>query len=167
MSAPTLISIFDDRIELINVGGLVKGISYNDMMLGISMLRNERLANIFYRLKLIEAYGTGMLRIHECYEDVDCKPKIEVSDHAFKITLPNINYKLNTSIKNKKEISISKEAVLQLFLESRSVITRKELQRALNISQTSAGNILRELVDRKMIIKEYKGKNSRYRIIHE
>lgn len=62
-SGSTLISIFDDRIEFVTIGGLVKGISLNDILLGVSILRNEHLANIFYRLKLIEAYGTGMPNI--------------------------------------------------------------------------------------------------------
>lgn len=38
---------------------LVKGISINDIMMGISVCRNSKLANVFYRLQLIEAYGTG------------------------------------------------------------------------------------------------------------
>lgn len=68
-NSPTLISIFEDRIELVTVGGLVRGISMDDVLLGVSVLRNEYLANVFYRLKLIEAYGTGILKITDCYED--------------------------------------------------------------------------------------------------
>ncbi len=88
----TLISIFDDRIEILNIGGLVKGLSYGDMMLGVSSPRNKHLAEIFYRLELIEAYGTGVMKIKENYADYSVKPVIEVSDNAFKVTLPNANY---------------------------------------------------------------------------
>lgn len=56
-SSSTLISIFDDRIEFVTIGGLVKGVTKNDIMLGVSVLRNRNLADVFYRLKLIEAYG--------------------------------------------------------------------------------------------------------------
>lgn len=73
-NSPTLISIFEDRIELVTVGGLVKGVSMDDVLLGVSVLRNEHLANVFYRLKLIEAYGTGILKITDCYEDYIDKP---------------------------------------------------------------------------------------------
>ena len=34
-----------------------------DIKLGISVCRNPHLANIFYRLQLIEAYGTGIKKI--------------------------------------------------------------------------------------------------------
>lgn len=62
ISSSTLISIFDDRIAIVTIGGLVRGVSFEDIMLGVSVLRNQHLANVFYRLKLIEAYGTGMLK---------------------------------------------------------------------------------------------------------
>lgn len=100
IQASTLVRIFDDRIEIVSLGGLVRGISYDDIMLGVSVLRNEHLANVFYRLKLIEAYGTGILKIRESYSDSGKKPKIEVSDNAFKITLPNLNFISENEDKN-------------------------------------------------------------------
>jgi len=41
-----------------------------DMTMGISVCRNEKLANVFYRLELIEAYGTGILKIMDAYEGI-------------------------------------------------------------------------------------------------
>ena len=55
-SASTLISIYTDRIEFTSIGGLVTDISLADIMMGVSVCRNARLANVFYRLELIEAY---------------------------------------------------------------------------------------------------------------
>lgn len=63
----------------------------DDIQLGVSILRNQNLANIFYRMKLIEAYGTGVPKMIESYEEALEKPKFEVTDNAFKITLPNRN----------------------------------------------------------------------------
>ncbi len=81
----TLVSIYDDRIEIVSIGGLVKGISYDDIMLGVSVARNRNLANVFYRLSLIEAYGTGISKILKSYNGSVLQPKIEVSDNAFKV----------------------------------------------------------------------------------
>lgn len=50
-SGATLISIFENRIEFVTIGGLVKGITLSDVELGVSVLRNQYLANVFYRLK--------------------------------------------------------------------------------------------------------------------
>ena len=60
LNGSILISIYSNRIEYVSIGGLVSGMTYNDMMLGVSRSRNERLANIFFKLNYVEAYGTGI-----------------------------------------------------------------------------------------------------------
>ena len=169
ISSPTLISLFDDRIEFVSIGGLVRGISFDDIMLGVSVLRNEHLANIFYRLRLIEAYGTGMLKINECYANAAEKPKIEVSDHAFKITLPNMNFKRDVSSPQEqgpsKKETISKEVrkdmVLRLF-DTKESITRKDVQKLLGVSQATAILLLRDMVASEQLIKVGNNKNLYY-----
>ncbi len=155
-SASTLISIFDNRIEFVSIGGLVKGMSYDDIMLGISITRNINLANIFYRLKLIEAYGTGITNIFRSYANSTVKPEIEVSNNAFKITLPNIN----TSIK-KDTLPINQKAVIDLF-ENQPSIIRKDIETAIGVSQTFANKILREMIDQNLIESRGQGKNIKY-----
>ena len=167
-SASTLISIFDDRIEFVTIGGLVRGLTYNDIMLGVSALRNQKLANVFYRLNLIEAYGTGILKINESYVDCDVKPQFEVTDNAFRITLPNINYAANHSgpptapakIGNKAD---RKEVVLRLA-EKHGHVIRKDVEAALNVSQATAILLLREMVESGLLIKEKDGKQVKYRM---
>lgn len=167
-SGSTLISIFDDRIEFVTIGGLVRGLSFNDIMLGVSALRNQKLANVFYRLHLIEAYGTGILKINESYADCNVKPQFEVTDNAFKITLPNINYTgerkdLPTAPVKIGRKSDRKEIVLQLA-EKQGSITRKEVEAELRISQASAILLLREMVESGLLIKDGTGNQRKYRI---
>lgn len=171
IGSSTLISIFDDRIEIVTIGGLVRGVSFEDIMLGVSVLRNQHLANVFYRLKLIEAYGTGMLKINESYVEFGVKPKIEVTDNAFKITLPNVNYGKsgngNREQKKKQPIQVNADTrentVIDLF-ESMETIARKDVETALGVSQATAVLILREMVDKGILQKEGGGKYLRYRL---
>lgn len=90
-SASALISIYEDRMEFISIGGLMPGIELEDVMAGISICRNPDFANVFYRLHLIEACGTGISKIIGAYADVAEKPVIETTRNTFKIVLPNIN----------------------------------------------------------------------------
>lgn len=165
ISSPTLISLFDDRIEFVSIGGLVRGISYEDIMLGVSVLRNQHLANVFYRLKLIEAYGTGMLKINECYADNENKPLIEVTSNAFKVSLPNRNYAVEESVNynNGKEARIphKHQAVLQL-LNSQESISRKDIENAFKVSQATAVLLIRNMLEEGMIERMGKGRNVRY-----
>ena len=153
-----LISIFDDRIEFVSIGGLVKGISFDDMMLGVSAVRNRNLANIFYRLMLIEAYGTGVPKIIQSYDDFISKPHIEVTDNAFKITLPNTNVGIEMST-----LTDNERLVLELF-KNRQYIVRKDVEMALSGSQALASRMLKGLVDKGKIQAVGQGKNTRYEI---
>jgi len=165
-SGSTLISVFDDRIEFVTIGGLVRGISKADMLLGVSILRNKNLANVFYRLKLIEAFGTGIPKIMESYENYTSSPKIETTDNAFKITLFNKLYE--TENNNDKVISEifyteGEQKVLDIFL-TQETIKRKDIEKALCISQPMAVNYLKRLLEKEAIIKIGMGKGVRYRL---
>ena len=159
---PVLISIFDDRIEITALGGLTKELSLDDIMLGVSVLRNKKLGDIFYRLKLIEAYGTGIEKIMRSYDNCSEKPKIDISDNAFKITLPNQNYHKNTA-SPKKEIDYREQTIMDLFKE-KETIARKDIQEALDVSQATAILLARELVEKDILLKESGGKYQRYRL---
>lgn len=151
-----MLSIFDDRIEFVSIGGLVKGISIEDMMLGVSITRNENLASVFYRLTLIEAYGTGVPKILISYNDCPLKPIFEVSDNAFKITLPNKN-----TDNKKSQLSEQEQAVVGLA-ERKTEITRKDVEAMLKVSQTMSGRILNQLVRKGIFQTVGGGKNTRY-----
>jgi len=168
-SGSTLIRIFDDRIEFVTIGGLVRGLTFDDIMLGISALRNQNLANVFYRLKLIEAYGTGILKINESYADCAVKPQFNVTDNAFKITLPNINYagerKGTTSSAHLKVTDkTNRSEILLRLAETRGYIVRKDVEAELKVSQATAILILRDMVEKGLLLKEGAGKRQRYRI---
>lgn len=170
-SSAALISIFEDRIEFVTIGGLVKGITLDDVKLGVSVLRNQYLANIFYRLRLIEAYGTGMLKINECYDDCAVKPVIEATNNAFKITLPNTNFyaeerKVPAAPKPGGAGSVTKkeeriDTVLKLC-RKQGFVVRSDVEAALGISQATAILLLRELTNDGVLIKRGKAKNVRY-----
>lgn len=156
-SGSILISIFDDRIEFVSIGGLVKGISYEDMLLGVSIQRNENLANVFYRLNLIEAFGTGIPKIMRCYAEYSQTPEIIVTDNAFKIILPNKSDNNSSS-----EKAFSNEEKIMRLVSEKKFVNRKEVENLLNISQASAARILRKMVDENKIKKVGSGKNVSY-----
>ncbi len=155
-SGSTLISIFDDRIEFVSLGGLVSGLTLDDIYLGVSQCRNEKLAAVFYRLKLIEAYGTGIQKIMNSYEDSPVKPRIETTDNAFKVVLPNRHVQGLS-----EELSDKERAVLALAAQ-RGTILRKDVEGLLDISQTLAGRLLKQLVEKKLLKMAGGGRARRY-----
>ena len=160
-SGSTLISIFDDRIEFVSIGGLVKGLYKEDLQLGVSMLRNKNLGNVFYRLKLIEAYGTGIIKMNKEYKEYNIEPIIEISNNAFKITLPNVNY-MDVRVNADKKISDKEKKVMQLFTHNHK-LTRKEIENTLDISQATTSRILTSLIKKGYIRKIGTGTNTIYK----
>ena len=141
----------------------------NDIMLGVSALRNQNLANVFYRLKLIEAYGTGILKINESYADCTAKPQFEVTDNAFKITLPNINYtgeRKAVTVTNPLKLTdkANRQEMLLRLAEKQGYIVRKDVEAELKVSQATAILLLREMIEKGLLIKEGSGKQQKYRI---
>lgn len=169
IGGPTLISIFDDRIEFVTIGGLVKGLSLADIKLGVSMLRNKNLANVFYRLHLIEAYGTGLLKIDECYADCAVKPQLFATDNAFKLVLPNINFAAkrvkNYSFEDESKTASKKEERYQIVLElarQNSLITRSMIEKALHVSTSTAVLVLKKMLQLGLLKKYGEGRNVSY-----
>lgn len=163
--ASSFVSLYADRIEFTSIGGLLSGVTLNDVMMGISVCRNVKLANIFYRLELIEAYGTGMRKIMEAYAETGKKPEIETSENAFKIILPNLNVRIETtkSPVNKPAEEDQEEMIISLA-KRQGAFTRKEVQEKLGISQTTFGRLLKKMIGNGQIIQEGKGRNTHYRI---
>ena len=161
----TLVSLFDDRIEFVNLGGLVKGVSKEDILLGVSALRNRNLADVFYRLRLVEAYGTGMMKIQNAYADAPVKPVVEVSDNAFKITLPNRNAvaagEAAPPAKTPAPADERERRVLDL-LAQKGRLVRRDTQAALGVSQATAALLLRVMAEKGLIRKTGSGRSSEY-----
>lgn len=176
-SASALISIYDDRIEFVSIGGLMPGIDLEDIMIGISVCRNQDLANVFYRLHLIEAYGTGMGKIMKAYEGMEKKPSIETTKNAFKIILPNINAKYETekvsaprtesiaSSTAETEKNLSNEEKVLEYAMSHGAITRNDVIELLEVSTSTASRVLRKMVKSNLLKQNGKARSTNYTVI--
>lgn len=160
-SASTLVSIYDDRIEFVSVGGLPTGISLEDIMLGLSVCRNPKLAAIFYRLQLIEAYGTGMPKIMGAYAGAGLEPKIEVTNNAFKITLPNRNVARKADTVS-NACKSNEDMILNLIAQNGHVV-RSDVDQLLDVSQTTASRILKRMVEEGLIYQDGRGRKTKYK----
>lgn len=175
-SASAFISIYENRIEFVSIGGLMPGIDLEDVMVGISVCRNQDLANVFYRLHLIEAYGTGMGKIMKAYESMQVKPVIETTKNAFKIILPNINAKYeteNATVKTKsgtpvtvhteKKLSDEEEKILE-YARKHGAITRNDVIGLLEVSASTAARVIRKMVKTNLLEQKGKARNTHYTI---
>jgi ATP-dependent DNA helicase RecG len=160
-SGSILVNIFDDRIEFVSIGGLVPGLSINDIMIGVSQSRNEKLAGVFYRLRHVESYGVGIGKIYKDYEGTHLVPNFKATDGAFLVVLPNKNY-VKGKVEYTKSFNDEIENKILLLIESNVYLTRKTLEKELGLKQTKAGLLLKQMEEKGFIKRMGAGKNTRY-----
>lgn len=159
-SASAMIKIFDNRVEFISIGGLATGAELSDIMTGASFCRNQNLANVFFRLELIEAYGTGIQKMMQSYEKYGMKPKIEITSNTFKLTLPNVNA-FEDEIKQPQNVS-EEEALVLSYLKEHYRITRADVEKIFDVSPSTASRLLRRMSEENLLQQQGKGRSVRY-----
>ncbi len=154
-----LVSMFDDRLEFMSLGGVMPGVTHDLMLTGVSVTRNEKLAHIFYRLKIIEAFGTGIPRIFSTYEVHAVQPEIPVIDGGFLIRIPNMNFN-RQGTGDKMAAQTNEHRILSVFTDAS--FTKEDAADELGISPSGAYKLLKRMIDKKMLFAHKEGKQWRY-----
>jgi ATP-dependent DNA helicase RecG len=157
----TLVSMFDNRLEIMSLGGIMPGVTKEIMLAGVSVPRNEKLAAVFHRLKLIEAYGTGIPRIFEAYAKYGLTPEIPITNGGFLISLPNLSVaaKANNMI-SKSKISKAERRVLTEF--AGLPFTKQNAAELLDMSVSGAYKLLARMANRGLLSCKRNGKEMQY-----
>ena len=125
-----------DHIEIVSSGTLPNGITKEEYLQGgISILRNPIIGMVFFRLNLIERFGTGIRRIMECYKDNIQKPTFKISEHVIRISLPLLQERCDMSGDQNiiykqlrvKEMSISELSASTSFSKSKLLYVLKDM----------------------------------------
>ena len=154
LNGDILIEMYSDRLSVSSMGGLNRGLSLDDLLLGMSSRRNEKLASIFVRLGLMETYGTGLPKIMGLYSEQPFRPKVEVSTNVFKITLPKTT-----------DIRLSDDMLRTLAVMNEGPKSRSQLEEALGIPRMRMLEILKDLKSMSMVEEMGKGRSTVYKRI--
>ena len=148
------ISMYEDKIEISSPGGLPSGISEKEYLNGqISQLRNPILANIFFRLKYIEMFGTGIRRINESYKDYSVKPAFEIFENSIKITLPIITTRLFLT---------TDEKIVMDILEKGAILSSSEILKMTELKKDKLNRLLKKLIQKNYIDVIGNGRGTKY-----
>ena len=158
-SGSIIINVNDKEMEFISIGGLLPGLSPDDIRSGISQPRNKNLADIFHRLRLIESYGTGIRKIYNLYSKCSEQPRIEVTPNTFKIILPNMNRA--SGEEGETAVTAQMQKILD-YIEENEHITDTEIQELLGLKKTRAFILAKQMRDEGLIRMEGRGESKRY-----
>lgn len=148
------IAMYPDRIEIYSPGGLPSGISKEEYLKGyISRLRNPIIANVFFRLHLIEMFGTGIKRIMDCYEEYDVKPIFDISENNICVTLPVVD--------RKKEVNSDEMTILEIL--SKGIrLSSSELVLKSGFGKNKVVRLIGSLLEKNYVQKEGSGRGIKY-----
>ena len=148
------VAMFPDKIEITSPGGLPQGVSEEEYLRGgISVLRNRIIGGVFFRLHLIERFGTGIRRIYETYKDSNVKPAFAVSENALMVTLPVLSEQDGlTEDERKVYAAVRKRSVAS------SVIMKET-----GFGKTKVLAILRKLTEQGYVTSSGNGRGVKYR----
>lgn len=169
-SGSIIINVNDSCIEFISIGGLLPGLSADDIRSGISQPRNRKLAEIFHRLRLIESYGTGIRKIYALYKDRIAQPRIEVTPNTFKLVLPNMNAnaeiaKAAPATTEKRHVAMTPQMKMVVdYLSEYGEMSDEDLQELLNIKKTRAYLLVRQMNEDALIDIIGRGVGKKYKL---
>lgn len=151
---PIHIGFFPDYIEITSPGGLPEGMAKEEYLYHrISILRNPKIANVFYRLGYIESFGTGVQRIINAYAESQVKPDFFITENAVRITLP--------ILQAAPKLTQDETILLRVFPSNR-IMSRKEIETQTSFTKAKIIRLLNALVHKEVIQKMGIGRGTRY-----
>ena len=150
------VSIFPDHVDVVSPGGLPEGMSKEDYLRGgVSSPRNPLVANVFFRLDIIERFGTGIRRIHSAYEGTGMSPSFDVRPNSVAVSLPNVS----------AMPTLTQDEVKVLGSLGRSVLlARDAIEQKTGFSKEKTVRLLRNLEARGLVMRDGEGRGARYRL---
>lgn len=156
VDAQIRVAMFDDKIEITSPGGLPEGISSEEYLAGkTSVLRNPILANVFYRLGIVEIFGTGVVRIIQAYSKNIKKPIFDIGENTIRVVLPIIETDLNLSEDERQVYN----ALNKTMPKSISEVTQ-----FMPFGKSKTSGILKELNEKGIVYIEGNGRGTKYHI---
>lgn len=149
------IAMFSDRIEISSPGGLPKGISKEEYLNGaISNLRNPIIGNVFFRLRYIEMFGTGIRRIRDSYANAPIKPDFIVTDNSIGVILPCTDKRVEVAEDGRKAIEVLTDGM---------ILSSREISEKLGWSKDKTIRVLNKLLAAGYVQKVGTGRGTQYR----
>ena len=157
INANIKIVMSNDKIEIISPGSSPSGMSEDEYMRGyVSVLRNPIIANIFYRLGIIEKFGTGIKRIKYEYRENFVKPSFEIYENSIRITLPIIETVPSNLVNG--EVKVFE------ILKKREKLSRKEIEELSGYNKSKVIRSINGLIEKSIVEQLGKGRSVKYQL---
>ncbi|PHS28850.1 MAG: ATP-dependent DNA helicase [Alkaliphilus sp.] len=170
MGRDVKVGIYDDILNIVSPGSFPSTITQQDILEGRSEIRNNVIARVFKELNYIEQWGTGIKRIKSSCVNRGLKEPLirEMGDFVDVLIyreMPESAGKVPESAgkvpKGHVDLTEQEKTILS-YLKSNNKITSKKVESLFGIKERRARQIIKDMVDKKLISLKDRGKNRYY-----
>ncbi|MGN0828634.1 MAG: ATP-binding protein [Akkermansia sp.] len=159
------VAIYDDRLEIISPGGLYGGLTLTQAENGTSSIRNKVLADIFAKMKLVEHWGTGLLKMRQlCAQAHIPLPTFRDDETSFTVTFFRAKAGTPTfpaTPPSKTALAANAQCILD-YVRQHGSITNRQGRELTGLSVSGVRAILLQLEKSGHVIAVGDKKNRRY-----
>ncbi|MFH1950463.1 MAG: ATP-binding protein [Pseudomonadota bacterium] len=165
------VEVYDDRVEIVNPGGLPKGLSVRDLGT-VSIRRNELIADLFFRLHKVERIGMGIQKMKEAMVAAGLREPTFEPDRFFRAIFHRAS---ELAMKERKEGSEKKfgegsekssEKILAL-LEARNTASAREIAEILGLTPRAVEKHIAALKTAGRLKRVGPAKGGRWEVVQE
>lgn len=162
---PPAVYVFDDRIEIISVGGLPEGLSLEEFYEGKSKPVNLELQQIMVQLDYIEQTGHGVPLIVSRYG----KEVFDITENFITVTIPLNKYREadNKLLKMRHQLIDDIDEKILVLMRENSDINLSEISRQIGLGTTTITKRIRGLKEKGIVERNGSKKNGKWIVLKE
>jgi ATP-dependent DNA helicase RecG len=160
------VDVFDDRVEMTNPGGLARGFSRQALGKGISIRRNELIADLFSRIHKVERAGTGIRRMRRSMAKAGLKePEFEINGFFRAVFHRSPEFSMKGPAAGSQKSSQKGSQKILALLALRTDTTIDELAKELGVSSRAVKKNLHKLKEQGLLRRVGPDKGGRWEIL--
>lgn len=162
---PIRIEVYEDRLSVVSPGSLYDGLQLEEILRGISKVRNKNIAEVYHSLGHIEKWGSGIQRSNYELTEQNMRP-LEINHESIHDVTVTVYFDKNDSdaaIKTKFEVS--PESVVDYYRGRSNTFKRIDIENDFGITDRQARTIIEKLSNDGVIEKLGSGPATYYEIL--
>jgi len=160
IKAPIKIALYDNRLEVFSPGDFPGPLNSQNLLMGLTYIRNIAICKVFREAGYIEKLGSGFLTVFQSYEERLLEmPQVVEGDNFVKCILPRGVFRSP----EKYLIGDAETQKIMQLLTTSQTITITDVMTILDLSRATAGRRIACLVKKNILKKVGSGKGSYYK----
>lgn len=148
------IAMKKNKICITSPGGLPSNLTAEEYLNGkISIMQNPIIGNVFFRLDIIESFGTGITRIKNSYRNSKNKPKFKIYNNSIEICLPETEL----------QIPLTKDEEKVFFTIKNKTLSSSQIASVVGFGKNKVLKLLNQLIDKSYATKIGTGRGTKYK----